>query len=321
MPPFPTIRLADTESARRYPLPVTGPARWTRGRSGSELSLALPALTAGTLLVPSLALPREQTRDGLTPYRWVLESPAGRWPLPRVPSSRSLAVAPDTVSPGPVSTHIDCFCLQQPLTDAHLCLELAGPPPARYLLTVSARALQSGDDTPVVPPAHLVTLEQVPPARSQVTAPDDIALRICSPTCVSMVLDLWQRPHDWLTLVAGCLDPATRTYGVWPLAVAAAAGHGIAGAVEVFSDWDEPLRVLARGVPLVTSIRFQAGELPGAPLEATNGHLVVVHGAGPEFVDVCDPAAGPDAVRRRYPAPAFSRAWLRQRGAAYILPP
>ena len=38
-------------------------------------------------------------------------------------------------------------------------------------------------------------------------------------------------------------------------------------------------------------------------------------------VQVCDPAAEPGEVLRSYPADAFSRAWLRHRGAAYILPP
>jgi hypothetical protein len=160
-----------------------------------------------------------------------------------------------------------------------------------------------------------------PPTRSQQAAPAEIAMRICSPTCVSMVLHLWQRPHDWLALTEECRDPATGTYGVWPLAVAAAARRGSVGAVEVFDDWTEPLRILDLGMPLIASIRFGAGELPGSPLPGTNGHLVVVYGAGPELIRVCDPAAAPDAVLRSYPAEAFSAAWLRHRGAAYILPP
>src|SRR5690606_29697808 len=104
-------------------------------------------------------------------------------------------------------------------------------------------------------------------------------------------------------------------------ALAAAARHGSLGAVEAFDDWEAPLAVLAAGVPLVASIRFFPGELPGSPLTETGGHLVVVHGAGPAAVRVCDPAAAEHEVAREYPADAFSRAWLRHRGAAYILPP
>ena len=63
-----------------------------------------------------------------------------------------------------------------------------------------------------------------------------------------------------------------------------------------------------------------AGDL--LALRERGDHLVVVHGADPETVHVNDPRA-PDAtsVPRRYPADDFSRAWLRHRGAAYILLP
>jgi hypothetical protein len=92
--------------------------------------------------------------------------------------------------------------------------------------------------------------------------------------------------------------------------------------VEVFDDWCAPQRVIAAGVPMVASIRFAAGNLPGAPLKATPGHLVVVHGVGPDQVQVCDPAA-PDTptVPRTYATHHFARAWLEHRGAAYILLP
>jgi hypothetical protein len=158
------------------------------------------------------------------------------------------------------------------------------------------------------------------------TAPADIARGICSPTCVSMVLThhARQRGHaapDWLEVVQTCYDPASRLYGSWPLALEAGRRHCSLGAVEVFAGWQEPLRVLEAGVPLVTSIRFAEGRLPGAPLNATGGHLVVVHRAGPDRIEVCDPAADSDAeVARHYTAATFSEAWLRHRGAAYILP-
>jgi hypothetical protein len=46
-----------------------------------------------------------------------------------------------------------------------------------------------------------------------------------------------------------------------------------------------------------------------------------VHSAGPDDIGVCDPAAPTDQVQRRYDTKAFCAAWLRQRGAAYILSP
>jgi hypothetical protein len=126
----------------------------------------------------------------------------------------------------------------------------------------------------------------------------------------------------WLGIVEECRDPATGMYGVWPLAIAAGARRGSMGAVEAFSNWDAPLAVLARGIPLVTSIRFEKDVLPDAPLPRTGGHLVVVFAAGPERIGVNDPAApDPASVTRSYPAAAFTEAWLGHRGAAYIILP
>ena len=57
-------------------------------------------------------------------------------------------------------------------------------------------------------------------------------------------------------------------------------------------------------------------------MAATAGHLVVVHGLEGDSVLVNDPAAPHHgAVNRRYPVTAFSEAWFRHRGAAYILLP
>lgn len=319
-----TLRYADSETAGRYPLPVAGPADWQPSEGGWRLMISLPALEPGLILVPSLALGEAPTPAGdqRSRHRWILRDGASEWPLPHVPSRRGPEVAPGPAAEaarGAVSSHIDCFHVHRPLSAPVLELSLlADARPERYLIAVSRRAL-----TLARPPAPQDTagLSDPPPPRSQTTAPPEIAQRICSPTCVSMVLNLWRRPHDWLALVEECRDPASGLYGVWPLALRAAARRGSLGAVEVFGDWAEPLAVLQRGIPLVTSIRFANGELPGAPLTDTGGHLVVVHAADPREVHVCDPAAPDGQVQRVYPAEAFSGAWLRHRGAAYILPP
>lgn len=319
MPATPTTRYADAESARAYPLPVTGPVRWQWRDRAWRLALPLDDMVAGTILAPSLALgPADDAMpmQGTSRYRWTLRAGGGSWPLQAIPCAGPVAGVP---SGGPVSTHIDCFHIHRRLRAPVLHLSVKTPqPPSRYMICVSGRALTLA--RPPLPD-HAAAIAERVPSRSQLDAPAEIAQRICSPTCVSMVLDLWRRPHDWLGVVDECRDPATGTYGIWPLAIAAAARRGCIGAVELFDDWAEPLRVLAHGVPLVTSIRFEAGELPNAPLPRSNGHLLTVHGADPEWVRVCDPAAPAGQVCRSYPADAFSAAWLRHRGAAYILPP
>jgi hypothetical protein len=336
-----TLRLADPETANVYPLPVGGPAPWHAIDGALCLQIDLPTLPAGWIVVPSFA------QGAATDYhQWSLHADDAAWTLapvlarassdppstatapaidpqpgtdPRLAESRP-AAAPQPVAPPQASMHIDCWHTHAELATPSLRLTLrADRAPDRYLVTVSARPLRL--ETPA-PPRTSAELAVAPPALSQKTAPPEIASSICSPTGVAMVLAHWGTSEPWLDVVAECRDPATGMYGVWPLAIAAAARRGRIGAVEVFADWEAPLAVLARGIPLVTSIRFARDQLPGAPLEQTGGHLVVVHGAAPDAIDVNDPAAADaDTVTRRYPAAAFTAAWLGYRGAAYILPP
>ena len=75
----------------------------------------------------------------------------------------------------------------------------------------------------------------------------------------------------------------------------------------------EAERFIAAGIPLAASIRFSRGQLSGAPIGATSGHLVVISGFTRDGdVVVNDPAARTDAsVRRTYDRGQFERAWLR----------
>ena len=119
-------------------------------------------------------------------------------------------------------------------------------------------------------------------------------------------------------MTEACFDG--RFYGSWPLAIHCAGTHGRIGAVEAVASWEPALQVLQAGSPIVASIRFGRGELSGAPLASTGGHLVTVYGIDGEVVLVNDPAApDADSVPRRYDLRAFTHAWLRRRGAAYLL--
>ena len=105
--------------------------------------------------------------------------------------------------------------------------------------------------------------------------------------------------------------------GIW-----AASRQGCIGAVEVLDDWIVASRLIDSGLPFVASIRYPEGKLPGAPISASSGHLVVVHGIDKKNIHVLDPAASTVAeVSRSYPSSAFGNAWLQYRGAAYILLP
>jgi hypothetical protein len=102
--------------------------------------------------------------------------------------------------------------------------------------------------------------------------------------------------------------------GNWPFNTAYAAkrtGHAF---VTRFRSLRGVERFVKAGIPVVTSITFGAGELGGAPISASNGHLVVVVGfTRSGDVVVNDPAARDRAgVRRTYDRGQFEDAWLKR---------
>lgn len=79
---------------------------------------------------------------------------------------------------------------------------------------------------------------------------------------------------------------------------------------------------IAAGVPLVVSIAFGRNQLTGAPISASNGHLLVVVGFEADGdVVVNDPAGATDAeVRRVYDRAQFERIWIEASGGtAYVI--
>ena len=76
------------------------------------------------------------------------------------------------------------------------------------------------------------------------------------------------------------------------------------------------------GVPLIVSVAFGRNQLAGAPISASNGHLLVVVGFEPDGdVVVNDPAGATDAdVRRVYDRAQFERIWIAASGGtAYVI--
>lgn len=163
------------------------------------------------------------------------------------------------------------------------------------------------------------------PARSQMEAAEPLRRRICSPTSVAMVLDYWRagagdRPVSLAALAAEMLHPGLDLYGVWPAAIHAAARRGVLGYLLRFPGWDAARWLLARGVPIVASVRYGAGELAGAAIDDTEGHLLVLTGFADDDVLVNDPAAPTAAeVPRRYRGAELRRAWLARGGVGYVL--
>ncbi len=84
----------------------------------------------------------------------------------------------------------------------------------------------------------------------------------------------------------------------------------------------EAERFIRAGIPVVASVAFGRGELSGAPISSSNGHLMVIVGfTSAGNVVVNDPAAPDNAsVRRVYQRGQFENVWLPESGGlVYVL--
>ncbi len=308
-----SLRFADSDTAGQYPLAVSAGCQWQRNGETWLTRIPLPDLAAGSILAPSLSVLSDEPYG----FQFTLHSDgAASWPLPAVPRQASSPEA----SNRRVRTALDCFHLLKPLRGASLeVICHCAQQPARYLLVISQRPV---DIPAVTAPTAEVHCLRAPPRRSQILENPRIASRICSPISTGMVIGHHGHSVNWHSLLRDCYDPVTKMYGMWPLAIRAASVYGCLGAVELLSGWPEVGACLAADIPLVASIRFGKGKLPGAPLSASGGHLIVVHGLSPNTALVNDPAApNHGSVARSYPTQALAEAWFHHRGAAYILLP
>jgi hypothetical protein len=172
----------------------------------------------------------------------------------------------------------------------------------------------------------------------------------CSPTSTEMVIEYWGHhpsPSDLSWVQPGHVDPTIdqaarstfdRAYqgtGNWPFNAAYAATYGLDAHITRLDSLHEAEGYIARGIPVITSQSFRAGEIDGARYD-TEGHIMVVVGfTKTGDVIVNDPASPDDAaVRHIYPRKQFENVWLRTKrrtadgkvadgsgGIAYIVSP
>lgn len=146
----------------------------------------------------------------------------------------------------------------------------------------------------------------------------------CSPTSVSMILGFWNRPVRVPDAARATYDTRYDGFGNWPFNTAYAGTQGLQAFVTRLGSLRDAEAYLGRGLPLAVSVRFRAGELPGAPLSWSNGHLIVLTGFDAQGNPVVnDPAAKSDTgVKRTYPRAVFERLWLNHAGGmAYVMAP
>lgn len=162
----------------------------------------------------------------------------------------------------------------------------------------------------------------------------------CSPTSLAMVLEYHQKNpaegHAFTPTLKGkahadgivdftaraVYDHRYRGTGNWGFNTAYAAQYLPKSRVTRLPHLRATEKYLAAGKPLIVSVAFGKGQLKGAPISSTPGHLMVLVGFTPDGnVIVNDPAAKKnDQVRRLYDRAEFERAWLsRSGGLTYLL--
>ncbi|AFZ68001.1 peptidase C39 family protein [Deinococcus peraridilitoris] len=160
------------------------------------------------------------------------------------------------------------------------------------------------------------------PARSQMVFAQGEGW--CSPTSVSMVLAYWGTQVSVPEAAAGTFDSVYGGTGNWAFNAAYAASLGMTAYVTRFESLNDIERHIAAGVPVVLSLGWKKGELPGAPLPQSGGHLIVAVGFDARGnIVVNDPAGKTDAqVRRTYDRAILERLWKgHSGGTAYVIFP
>ncbi|MDL2080242.1 peptidase C39 family protein [Streptomyces sp. GXMU-J15] len=150
----------------------------------------------------------------------------------------------------------------------------------------------------------------------------------CSPTSSQMIIEYWGgrlTPEQLAWVDPTFADPqvchaARYTYdyqyggcGNWPFNAAyAATFDGLQGVVTRLGSLTELERLIAAGIPAITSQSFLKEELTGAGY-GTSGHLMTVIGFTADGDVIANDPASPtnDAVRRVYRRREFENIWLR----------
>ncbi|HSJ52477.1 MAG TPA: peptidase C39 family protein [Anaerolineae bacterium] len=197
-------------------------------------------------------------------------------------------------------------------------------PAVRYLSAAYSTTPTKNSEPSAGNPAYWNTLLPVPEC-SQMVYPDGGNVW-CSPTSTAMIVSYWQGDTGPCepavrAAVAGIYDWIYDGTGNWPFNTAYPTTHGLQGSVRRFGSMDEVEVWVAQGVPVAISFSWGKGQLTGAAVNSSAGHLSVVvgfDGQGNPIVN--DPAAGSDQeVQRTYQRSELEPLWLENSGGTVYL--
>lgn len=175
------------------------------------------------------------------------------------------------------------------------------------------------EKTAVRLPAGAFEKEVHPISQLEQTHPD--RRRICSPVSLCMALNALGYQADVKELMRDVFDQTAGIYGNWMFNVASAGALGAEAYVRRFGALGELKDFVTPDSLVLASVAYGRGELAGAAIDHTAGHLVLVRGWKKGKILAADPAAAKqESVLRAYDAREFANAWLsRKQGAAYVV--
>jgi len=160
--------------------------------------------------------------------------------------------------------------------------------------------------------------------RSQYDVPD-IGGGICSPNAVrnAALALLGEANVPPIEEVARrAFDTQADIHGNWARVAQAAHTLGLPLRLEYFNSLAPVFDHLRAGRLVVASIRWAEGELPGAPIAASKGHLCLVAGYDADKAEIlcCDSAQPTDRpLPHAYPVEAFAQCWIGGSALGYVI--
>ena len=156
------------------------------------------------------------------------------------------------------------------------------------------------------------------PARTQYVLEEERGW--CSPTAVSMINAYHGIDYGVAYTARGVFDRAYNGTGNWAFNVAFSGTLGLRAAVVYLRNLDHAQRFIEAGLPLAISYGWSDGELAGAPLDHSDGHLAVLRGFTANGDCAMNDPAAPN-IRVVYPRAAVERIWQRNKCVAYAIAP
>ncbi len=221
-----------------------------------------------------------------------------------------------------LTLHTDELHAKVPAQAYRFRLTLHGEMEVRYVTVcvTPAHAPAAAEEIAALPRGEKI-IKIHPLSQMTLPVPAGEQKRLCSPTSLCMGLQTLGVAADLVEVARGVYDNQAEIFGNWTLNTAYASRQEIFACVTRFHSLQEMADCMEKGCLIAATIAYQAGELTGAAVAQTPGHLVLIAGWKDGKICVADPAARTQQdVMRFYDGKEFARAWLvRKRGAAYIM--